>query len=1027
MFEIRSKKLAKRLRPRRSIPGSAKALSPKVVLSRLRKLPARYRKVSGVFEVGCRTEKEPELRPIREAAHRLLCKPTVEAIAAAELEVLSAAERMLVRVAHDVSLAHAIWVARGLGDAVEAVIRSERFGLDSDGNWTRSIFVITGHTRHLRPNFDALRHAVCSAPETDYEEALSRARQIRETTPLSERTQLGYVFPDEPWANDDLRDVPPGKEQSLSLLLASATDLEVVRAFLSASSGRYWFSDNALDLAASLAAEEAVDLLGSWLPVLLEKPGYGPVMKTPPRDVVAALSCIRTQGTAEILAPYLGHGILGAQVLAFFQENSEFIPVAERLCTAKRALEAVQSLRAGQDAAEDTTAAADETAIPAVLRDRPWRPRKGRREPPIVVSGVCIPPGAKESLEPTDRRFVPVQGDKGLRTWNEGRYTPSRIEGFFDRHGCAAIPGFALSNWMLWFDYDEGPAFLRAALRIRSPRMAPEFAKMALRRKKQRRIAERWLLADPRMSALGLIPNAVGPLGSARVEAENGLRVLVRSGHAQVVRDVARDYGAQASEVMEKLVSADPLSIGKKPPKTPSYLLPRQLPPVLIGETRLPEDAVDSLLEMLRTAPLDPPYQGFAAVAQVCDPGSIQAFVAALIDQWVSNGAMGRHDWMLNAALAFPSDENTRKIGLLLRAWGSKKKAWAERAANVLAELGTDLALLDLAHVAETSRFAAIRAHIGGMLTQVAERRGLTLEELGDRTVPDLGLDEKGWVQLSYGDRNFTVGVDECLSLIVRDGAGDRISTMPPKRKTDDAALVKASKDRFKAFRKDLESISDRQRRRLERAMVSRRSWSREDFQHQLVSHPVVAAMSRGLVWMAGNLAFRVAEDHSFADVADESIELPVGAQVRIAHPLDLGDAARAWSECFSDYELMQPFPQLIRETFAITEAEKTAQTLERHVGLQKPGKRMLGFFESRGWRRSEAGYITAWLRDFGAFEVQLPISPGIEISYLADDGDQTLKAAKLLRAGSPASFGELDPISFSELVRDLEGLRPQA
>ncbi len=56
----------------------------------------------------------------------------------------------------------------------------------------------------------------------------------------------------------------------------------------------------------------------------------------------------------------------------------------------------------------------------------------------------------------------------------------------------------------------------------------------------------------------------------------------------------------------------------------------------------------------------------------------------------------------------------------------------------------------------------------------------------------------------------------------------------------------------------------------------------------------------------------------------------------------------------------------------------------------------------------------------------RLPLTPGFEIEILAHAGDQTTGAATLADAeGEALTFGALDPVSFSELVRDLEALRP--
>ena len=67
------------------------------------------------------------------------------------------------------------------------------------------------------------------------------------------------------------------------------------------------------------------------------------------------------------------------------------------------------------------------------------------------------------------------------------------------------------------------------------------------------------------------------------------------------------------------------------------------------------------------------------------------------------------------------------------------------------------------------------------------------------------------------------------------------------------------------------------------------------------------------------------------ADAADEAWELPAQCRVGIVHRLDLPeDLAARWGEVFADYQILQPFEQLGRETYAITEEEKGARELRR-------------------------------------------------------------------------------------------------
>ena len=71
---------------------------------------------------------------------------------------------------------------------------------------------------------------------------------------------------------------------------------------------------------------------------------------------------------------------------------------------------------------------------------------------------------------------------------------------------------------------------------------------------------------------------------------------------------------------------------------------------------------------------------------------------------------------------------------------------------------------------------------------------------------------------------------------------------------------------------------------------------------------------------------------------------------IGLVHPLQMTQAENeAWGALFGDYEIMQPFPQLSRETFALTDAEKEATGVTRFKGVEVESTRLRGM-ASRGW-----------------------------------------------------------------------------
>jgi hypothetical protein len=273
----------------------------------------------------------------------------------------------------------------------------------------------------------------------------------------------------------------------------------------------------------------------------------------------------------------------------------------------------------------------------------------------------------------------------------------------------------------------------------------------------------------------------------------------------------------------------------------------------------------------------------------------------------------------------------------------------------------------------------------------------------------------------------------------VKDESGKRIKDLPKPGKTDDAEKSTAALETWKALKKDIKTLASQQLTRLELAMCARRRWTGADFRLFLADHPLLGHVVKRLVWglydgedrITG--AFRVAEDRSLADAEDNAFELAPEARVGIAHPLELPrKLAEAFGQILSDYEILQPFPQLGRESYALSEAEQKGSTLGRAQGAKVATGKAFGL-EQKGWRRGEPqdagwiGWITKPLTE--DLEAVLELDPGTVVGDLNWEPEQTLGEVFLRRRNSwdrkdLRSFSQLDPVLASELIRDLENLK---
>ncbi len=732
-------------------------------------------------------------------------------------------------------------------------------------------------------------------------------------------------------------------------------------------------------------------------------------------------------------------------------------------------------------------ATADE--LPPVLRTPPWT-TKVKVAPPVVVKLSPLPlaeeiawkPGeeAKRRSGPTWLAERPERVAENLaiihgqsattagpneRSWNMQNAVvftylpkadflalPDTIElsrfnwSYYDVIGTLiARHGLDVLDFALRASEVETVGAVEALVRVRSPRVAPLMADAYARLKKARPTALEWLLAFPEAAAAGLIPLALGQPGKTRTSAEVALRLLSQRGARAVIEDVAKRYGAEAENGTRAVLDFDPLlTFPAKLPKLPAFWNAGAFTRPLLRDRKkaLPLSAIEVLGTMLAFTSPDDLYAGIPLVTEACDPASLGEFAWDLFQAWLVSGAASKEQWAFVALGFLGDDECARRLTPLVRAWpGEAAHARAVLGLDVLARIGSDVALMHLHGIAQKLKFKGLQEKAREKIDQIADVRGLTTAELADRLVPDLGLEEDGTLVLDFGPRSFRVVFDESLKPALMDGDGKRLPDLPKPKQTDDAEKSKQATDTWKALKKDAKTIASGQILRLEIAMCAQRRWPSDVFRRFLSGHPLLVHVVRRLLWgvydSGGKLTstFRVAEDRSFADAKDNAFDLEDGADVGLVHRLDMDDAtAAAWGQIFADYEVLQPFVQLSRETAVPTPAEKGGQKLERVVGLTVPTGKVLGL-DNRGWRRGPAqdGGVVCWYEKALSGErlASLDLEPGIFTGMISEAPEQKLGVVRITKGESvwygqneSLPLGDLSPIDFSELLRDLESLR---
>lgn len=388
---------------------------------------------------------------------------------------------------------------------------------------------------------------------------------------------------------------------------------------------------------------------------------------------------------------------------------------------------------------------------------------------------------------------------------------------------------------------------------------------------------------------------------------------------------------------------------------------------------------------------------------------------------------------LLAVASACAAERAAAPVARFLKEWYGTRAAQGKALIAMLAWIEHPSATQLMLSVGNRFRTKSFQEEATRQAEALAERKGWTLSELADRTIPSGGFDETGTLELSYGQRTFTAHLLPDFKVELHNPDGKKISALPEARQDDDAELAKEAKKAFSAAKKEIKSIVELQTDRLYEALCTERDWSFDDWSSYLNRHPVVRRLVQRLVWGQVETqdgsprvvqTFRPLDDGSLSDADDNEVQVPAEARVRIAHDSLLSaEQAAQWQTHLADYEVVPLFQQLGKGVYALPAERNHADAIEDFEG------HLIETFALRN-RALKLGYTRGATEDGGwfyAYEKRFPTLGIVATIEFTGNGlpeeNRTVALLKLSFAsshGGRLSLGKVPKVLLSECYNDL-------
>lgn len=425
----------------------------------------------------------------------------------------------------------------------------------------------------------------------------------------------------------------------------------------------------------------------------------------------------------------------------------------------------------------------------------------------------------------------------------------------------------------------------------------------------------------------------------------------------------------------------------------------------------------------------------------------LTAFSMQLLKVWLDQGADAKQKWVLGLAAAHGGEAVVHLLKKQVTEWPSAGRgAIACEAIRALSVSGRDSALVLVDSIARNFKYRQVKEAAASAFDLAAQELGVDREALADRVVPTFGFGANGERRIDFGSQTFLIKLSQKLEIDICDAYGKKLKSLPKPGAQDDKAMAEAATDELKQLRKSLKSASRAQSERLEEALATGRQWRSDIWLPLFTGNPLLQHYATGLIWgiyHGGKLetSFRYMGDGTMATIDDQVFELKEKADIGLVHPLELtSDEIERWGQQLSDYEITQPFAQLRRAVYIMTDAERQKPIITRFKGKVLHPLSLKGRMSKHTWSRGDVGdggmYHSFYKEDpRSGIGVQLQFSGtfvGTEGEY---DEEVEIEEAFFFRCGSSARGSdtvqerdaglargnEIPPRLFSETMVELE------
>lgn len=321
---------------------------------------------------------------------------------------------------------------------------------------------------------------------------------------------------------------------------------------------------------------------------------------------------------------------------------------------------------------------------------------------------------------------------------------------------------------------------------------------------------------------------------------------------------------------------------------------------------------------------------------------------------------------------------------------------------------------------------------IDKFIAEVAKKRKLTPEQLVEESIPHYELDENGYIAKDYLDGTLYLALNSAKppKIEYKDSAGKAQKSVPKSTEENDTEILKE----FKALTKDLTLELVVVKNRIEEFYKKAYEIEFDRWKKFYFTSPLVSNVINGLLWIftQTNCSFTgLSLNGEVIDAGGKKLDFNGEAtKVKLWHPaVASAEEILAWKKLLDDKKLVQPFKQVYRETYRISDISTEEDNLnERFCGHILNKDKLAAIGKGRGW------FVNDLSNGSGEYVITAKFpNVGINASLALEEVDLNERSKiygslhavtqniAFSLAAEEINAHRIDPVIYSETLRDID------